>query len=73
MERKPQIGLLLSELLYLIAVLYLVDEDLGGLKAGDEMLVDYDGSIARDVARDFFLSLLVNKTAKSADINILAA
>jgi hypothetical protein len=65
--------LLFGKLLYLIAVLDLIDEDLGGLEAGDIVLIDHDGGVARDIPGDFLLSFLVDETPESADIDILAA
>jgi hypothetical protein len=64
---------LLSELLHLVAVLDLVDKDLRRLEAGDEMFVDNNGSVARDVAGDLLLPLFVDETAKAADVDVLAA
>ncbi len=62
-----------SKLFYLIAVLDLIDKDLGRLKAGNIVLVDNNGCVAGDIASDFLLSLLVDKATKSADVDILAA
>ena len=70
-EGLPEI-LLFCELFYLIAVLDLVDKYFRGLEAGDEMLVDHDGGVARNVARNFFLSFLIDETAKTPHINIVA-
>ena len=65
--------LLFRKLLYLIAVLDLIDEDLGRLEAGDIVLIDHDGGVTRDISGDFLLSFLVDEASKSADIDILAA
>lgn len=65
--------LLFSKLLYLIAVLDFVHKNLGGLEAGDVMLVNNDGGIPGDVTRDLFLSLFVHKTTKPTDVDILSA
>ena len=65
--------LLFGELLYLIAVLDLINEDLGRLEAGDIMLIDHDGGVAGDIPGDLFLSFLVDEASESPDIDILAA
>jgi hypothetical protein len=70
MER---VTLFFSELFYFVAVLDLVDEDLGRLEAGNEMLVYDDGRVARNVARNFFLSLLIDKAPESPDIDIMSS
>ena len=66
-------GLFFRQLFYLIAVLDLIDEDLGRLEAGDIVLIDHDGGVTRDIPGDFLLSFLVDEASKSADIDILAA
>ena len=66
-------NLFLCELLYLVAVFDLVDENLGRLEARNEMLIDNDGGVARNVARYFFLALLVDKATESANIDIMPA
>jgi hypothetical protein len=65
-------GFLTGELLHLIAVLDLVDKDLGRFEAGDVMLIDDDGGIPGDVAGDFFLPLFIDETAEAPHINIMA-
>ena len=65
--------LLFGKLLYLIAILDLIDEDLGRFEAGDIVLIDDDGGIAGDISGDFLLSLFINEASKSADVDILAA
>jgi hypothetical protein len=65
--------LLFGKLLYLVAVLDLVDEDLGRLDAGDVMLIDHDGSVAGDISGDFLLSFLVDEASKATDVDILSA
>jgi hypothetical protein len=65
--------LLFGKLLYLIAILDLIDEDLGRLETGDIVLIDHDGSVTRDIPGDFLLSFLVDEASKSADVDILAA
>ena len=64
--------LFLSELLYFVAVFDFVDENLGRLEAGYEMLIDNDGSIARNVARYFFLALLIDKATEASNIDIMS-
>ncbi len=66
-------NLFLSELLYLVAVLDLVDENFGGFEAWDEMLIDNDSRVARNVAGNFFLALFINKAAEATNINIMSA
>ncbi len=65
--------LLLSELLYLLAVLNLVDEDFCWFEAGDIMLLDDDGGVTRNVTRNFFLPLFIDETSKAAHIDVVAA
>jgi hypothetical protein len=68
-----KVTLFLGQLFYFVAVLDLVDEDLGRLEAWNKMLVNDDGSIAGNVPRNFFLSLLIDKTAKAPNINIMSS
>jgi hypothetical protein len=63
--------LLFCQLFYFFTVLDLVDEDLGRLKAWDIMLIDNQSSIPGNIPGDFLLPLFVNKTSKTADINIV--
>jgi hypothetical protein len=72
-QQLSTVKLFFSQLLYFIAVLDLVNENLGGFKAGNVMLIDHDGGIARNVAGNFFLSFLINETAKPANVNVVAA
>ena len=65
--------LLFGKLFYLVAVLDLVDENLGGLEAGDIVLIDHDCGVARDISGDFLLPLLIDKATESPDVDILAA
>jgi hypothetical protein len=65
--------LLFGKLFYLITVLDLIDEDLGGFETGDIVFINYDGSVARDIAGNFLLSFLVDKASKATDIDILSA
>lgn len=65
--------LLFGKLLYFIAILDLIDKDLGRLEAGDIMLIDHDGRVAGDIPGDLFLSFLVDEASESPDIDILAA
>jgi hypothetical protein len=69
----PNWLILFSKLLHLLAVLDLVYKNLGGLEAGDVMLLDNDGCIAGNIAGDFFLSLFIDETSKTSYINVLAA
>lgn len=65
-------GFLAGELLHLVAVLDLIDEDLGRLEAGDVMLIDDDRRVARDVTGDLFLTLLVDETSETPHINVMS-
>ena len=60
-------------MLHLIAVLDLVDKYFRGLEAWDEMLIDHNGGVARNVACNFFLSFLIDETAKTPHVDIVAA
>jgi len=64
--------LLLSQLLYFIAVLNLVDKDLGRFKTRDVMLVNYDCCIAGNISRYFFLSFLIDETSEPTNVDVLA-
>lgn len=66
-------NLFFCKLLYLVAILDLVDKNLSRLKAGDVMLVNHDGCVARYVAGDFFLSLFVDEAAEAAHIYIVTS
>ena len=68
-----RVTLFLSELFYFVAVLDLVYEDLGRLEAWNEVLINDDGGVARNVARNFFLSLLIDETTEAPDINIMSS
>ena len=65
-------GLFFGQLLYFFAVLDLVYKDLGRLKTGDKMFFNHQSGVARDIAGDFPLALLVNKTSKSAYVDVMA-
>ena len=65
--------LLFSELLYLLAVLDFAYKNFSWLKARDVVLINDNGRVPGDVAGNFFLSILVNKTPKPANIDIMAA
>ena len=64
--------LLLCELFHFFAALDLIHKNFGWLKAWDKVLVDDKRSITGDVSRDFLLTLLVDKTSKTADIYVIA-
>ena len=69
----PNSQLLFSKLLYLVAALDLVDEYFCRLEAWDKMLFDYDRSVARNVAGNFFLSFFVYETSEAANVDIMSA
>lgn len=60
-------------MLYLITVLDLVDKDLSGLETGNKVFINHNSRVAGDIAGNFFLSLLVDKATKSANVDILPA
>ena len=66
-------GLLFRKLFYFVAALDLVDEYFCRLEAWDKMLFDYDCSIARNIAGNFFLSFFVDETSKATNVNIMSA
>jgi hypothetical protein len=72
-RREPAQNLFLSELLYFVAVLDLVNENFGGLETWNKMLIDNDRGVARNVARNFFLALFIDEAAEATDINIMSA
>lgn len=59
------------QLLNLIAILDLIYEYLSRFETGHKMFVDYQSGIARNVARNFFLSLLVYKASKTPDVDVI--
>ena len=71
--KPPDTNLLFSELFYFVAVLDLIDKDLRWLEAWDVVLINDDGRITRNVARDFFLSLFIDETSETANINVMPA
>jgi hypothetical protein len=68
-----RILLFLSQLLYFLAVLNLVNENFGRLEAWNKVLVYYQGSIAGNIPGDLLLPLFVDKAAESADVNVISA
>ena len=56
-----------------MAILDFVNKNLGGFEAGDVMLVDHDGSVARNVPGDLLLPLFIDEAAKTTYVNILTA
>lgn len=69
----PEIArLLFFQLLNLVTVLDLVHKDLCGFEAGHKMLVDDQSGVAGDVAGYLFLSLFVDKAAKTTDVDVVA-
>ena len=65
--------LLFCQLLNLVAALNLVDKNFRGFEAGNEMLINDDRSIPGNIAGNFLLPLLINKTPEAANINVVAA
>ena len=64
--------LLFCELFYFVAVLDLINKDLCWLEAWNVVLVNDDGRITRNVTRNFFLSLFIDETSETANINIMS-
>ena len=65
--------LFFSQLLYLVAVLYLIDEDFCRLKTWYKMLINYNGGIAGNIASNFLLSFLIDEASKATNIDIMSA
>jgi len=65
--------LLFGKLLYFIAILDLIDEDLGRLETGDIVLIDHDGGFTRDIPGVFLLFFFFEEASKSPNIDILGA
>jgi hypothetical protein len=65
--------LLFGKLLYFIAILDLINEDLGRFEAGDIMFIDHNGRVTGDIPGDLLLPFLVDEASKSPDVDILAA
>lgn len=59
------------QLLYLFAILDLINKDLCRLKARYEMFINDQRGVARDVSRNFLFSFFVDKTSETTDINIV--
>ena len=59
------------QLLNLVTVFDLIDKYFGRLKAGNKMLINYQGGIAGDIAGNLFLSLLVDKAAETTNVNVI--
>jgi hypothetical protein len=64
--------LFLSKLFYFFAVLDLVDKNLSGLKAWNKVLIDNQGSIARNIAGNLLLSLLIDKASESTNVDVVS-
>lgn len=65
------LNLFFSSLFDFFAVLYLVNKDFGRFKTGYKMLVDYQGSIPRNVPGDFALALFIDKAPETANVYIV--
>lgn len=70
--RSTPVDLFFSKLLHFFAVLDLVDEDLGRLKARDVMLVNNQRRVAGNIPCYLLFPFLVDKAAKTTDINVIA-
>lgn len=64
--------LLFGKLLHLIAVFDLIYKDFCRFKTGDIMLINNQCCVARNVARNLLLTLLINETAKATDVNVIS-
>ena len=60
-------------MLHLVAVLDLVDEDLGGFEAGDVVFVDDDGGITGNIPGNLLFSLLVDEATEATNVNVLTS
>ena len=63
--------LLFFQLLHLIAILDLINENFSRFETGHVMFIYYQGGVARDISGNFFLSLLINKAAKTTDVDVI--
>ena len=59
------------QLLYLFAILDLVNKDLGRLKARYEMLINDQCGVPRNVSRNFLFAFLVDKASETTDVDIV--
>ena len=66
------INLFFSKLLHFFAVLDLVDEDLRRLEAWNVVLVNHQRCVAGNIPCYLLFSFLVDKAAKTTDINVIA-
>lgn len=64
--------LLFFQLLYLVAILDLINEYFSRFKTGHVMFIYYQGGVARDVSGNFFLSLLIDKATKTPNVDVIA-
>jgi hypothetical protein len=63
--------LFFCSLFNLLAVLDLVYEDLGWLKARDKMLLNHKSSVSGNIPGDLTFAFLVDEAAKPTDINVV--
>ncbi len=59
------------QLLYLFAILDLIDENLSRLKTGNVMFIDNQSGVPRDVSRDLLLAFLVDEAAETANVDVV--
>lgn len=70
--RSTPVDLFFSKLLHFFAVLDLVDEDLRRLEARDVMLINNQCRVTGNIPCYLLFSFLVDKAAKTTDINVIA-
>jgi hypothetical protein len=63
--------LLVCILLNLFAAFNFVHKNLSGFEAGNVVLVNNNGRVARNIARYLFLTFFIDKTSKSTNVNIV--
>lgn len=59
-------------MLYFLAVLDLVHENLSGFKGRNIMLIDNQCSITGNIPGDFLLAFFVDKTSKATNVDVIA-
>ena len=60
------------QLLYLVAILDLVYENLSRFEAWNKMFVNNQCGITRNISGNLFLPFFVDKTSETPDVNVIA-